>query len=406
VAILGSGLACTYPISVRFTVFEKAQNRKGRNLMAKKVKRKNKSTGKKRGIKGKGKNQQIKANFPAKEKTALVISGGGAHGAFAAGVVTFAIEETPFNPDILIGTSTGSLVNTLAAIEDTSFLKQVYTTTSTEQIVKERGVLDVILGIASSTGASSFLDTSPLESLIDKTLSEKDRLKRIMKSDKTVIFTTVNLNTGFLEYWSTKSHPQPPNGKLNVISDDETFKAALLASSNQPPFLPPVLIQGNFHTDGGVREYTAIQLAIELGASRIFVINLSPDDDTFPPQTNTSYTIREVLFRVLDLVLREANRNDTEIGKLNLQAIDFIRQAEMFASSLLLAGRITQAEFDGVFGPGKNPFKQKESFTSFHIIRPDKPLLGQGLKFEPKIMSQNFETGYKKAKELKNIFNT
>ena len=41
---------------------------------------------------------------------ALVISGGGSKGAFAGGVAQYLLEEKNHNYDLLIGTSTGSLL--------------------------------------------------------------------------------------------------------------------------------------------------------------------------------------------------------------------------------------------------------------------------------------------------------
>ena len=48
---------------------------------------------------------------------ALVISGGGSKGAFAGGITEFLLKECQEHYDILVGTSTGSLMIPLIALE-------------------------------------------------------------------------------------------------------------------------------------------------------------------------------------------------------------------------------------------------------------------------------------------------
>ena len=57
---------------------------------------------------------------------ALVISGGGSKGAFAGGVAEYLIKEKKNDYDILIGTSTGSLMVTHLAIGKVDELKEIY----------------------------------------------------------------------------------------------------------------------------------------------------------------------------------------------------------------------------------------------------------------------------------------
>ena len=65
---------------------------------------------------------------------ALVISGGGSKGAFAGGVADYLINEAKRDYDILIGTSTGSLLVPLLAIEETAKLKTAYTSVQPRDI--------------------------------------------------------------------------------------------------------------------------------------------------------------------------------------------------------------------------------------------------------------------------------
>ena len=65
---------------------------------------------------------------------ALVISGGGAKGAWAGGFTEFLVKEAGLSWDILIGSSTGSLLVPLIAINAWDELKRAYTTSKQNDI--------------------------------------------------------------------------------------------------------------------------------------------------------------------------------------------------------------------------------------------------------------------------------
>jgi predicted acylesterase/phospholipase RssA len=92
-------------------------------------------------------------------KRALVISGGGSKGAFAVGVIKQLQQIYPSLAfDIYVGTSTGSLIVPLAAIDEISLLEEIYTTQSKGTIVKE-------LRIGDRLNTDSVFDANPLWNL-------------------------------------------------------------------------------------------------------------------------------------------------------------------------------------------------------------------------------------------------
>ncbi len=94
-------------------------------------------------------------------KTALVVSGGGSKGAFAAGVIKRLAQEFPdINFDILIGTSTGALIVPLVALDELDLLEQVYTTVKTEDIILEGNAGFNLIN------ENSLFDSSPLGRLL------------------------------------------------------------------------------------------------------------------------------------------------------------------------------------------------------------------------------------------------
>jgi predicted acylesterase/phospholipase RssA len=67
---------------------------------------------------------------------ALVISGGGSKGSFGGGVAQYLIEEQGRDYDLLIGTSTGSLLVPFLAVKKLDKLKEAYTTVTQKKIFK------------------------------------------------------------------------------------------------------------------------------------------------------------------------------------------------------------------------------------------------------------------------------
>ncbi|HPJ10245.1 MAG TPA: patatin-like phospholipase family protein, partial [Flavobacterium sp.] len=82
---------------------------------------------------------------------ALVISGGGSKGAFAGGVAQYLMQEKGHAYDLLLGTSTGSLLIPHLALGNVDKIRSIYTNVSMEHIfdinpfvVKRRKGVDIV----------------------------------------------------------------------------------------------------------------------------------------------------------------------------------------------------------------------------------------------------------------------
>ena len=75
-------------------------------------------------------------------KIALVISGGGAKGAFAIGVLKFFRTNTTLNFDLVSGTSTGALISPLVVTKDFDLLEFIYSNTQTYQVIDKGDLAD------------------------------------------------------------------------------------------------------------------------------------------------------------------------------------------------------------------------------------------------------------------------
>jgi predicted patatin/cPLA2 family phospholipase len=197
----------------------------------------------------------FRKHFPGvyeKTHNYLAISGGGPNGAFGAGLFAgWTASGTRPEFTMVTGISTGALTAPFAFLGQgyDDELKKVYTTTSTKDILKERGILSAVFG-------DSMSDTTPLKKLIARyvTADMVSAIAREHKRGRRLYVGTVNLYAGRSVIWSigaiaASDYPH----KLGLIHE------ILLASSAIPVIFPPVAISveingrqyEELHVDGG-----------------------------------------------------------------------------------------------------------------------------------------------------------
>ena len=182
----------------------------------------------------------------------LAISGGGANGAFGAGLlVGWTASGTSPEFSMVTGISTGALTAPFAFLgpDYDDELKQVFTTTKTSDIAEERMLLSAIFG-------DSVADTKPLRALIAKyfTADHIEAIGREYKRGRRLFIGTVNLDAGRSVIWNIgeiaiSDYPH----KLRLIYDVLQASAAIPIAF--PPVVIPVEANGKpydeLHVDGG-----------------------------------------------------------------------------------------------------------------------------------------------------------
>jgi predicted patatin/cPLA2 family phospholipase len=250
----------------------------------------------------------------------LVVSGGGAKGAFAGGVIEFLDSEY----DLYIGTSTGALIIPLAAADEIKLLKSCYTNTTQKDIFKVNpfkvkkksdGTFDVdmnFLNIAYNLiirGKKSFGDSSNLRKKIESFVTPSV-FEAIKISNVDVLICVTNSNLGLAEYKSIKDC---------TISE---FHDWIWASTSAYPFMDSVVVNGQHYVDGGFTDPCPIQEAINRGATEIDVIVLKPEDGRLVDEPIKNPL--QGLGRMIDVMLKEINKNDIQIASLNALNSDVI----------------------------------------------------------------------------------
>lgn len=174
----------------------------------------------------------------------LSLSGGGAHGAFQAGVLN-RLQTMGKNWDIITGVSVGSLNGVMLGMFKPSdqnkamnIIKNVWLNITTN---------DIYFWNWDPFYDQSFLDNSPLNKTISNIVHEYGG---VVKRD--VIIGSTNLNTGLLRLFN-QSEFNTPVRTTNIV----------MASSSIPVVFPPRFLDNNYYVDGGVFSNEIIRPAIK-----------------------------------------------------------------------------------------------------------------------------------------------
>jgi len=191
-------------------------------------------------------------------KRALILSGGGARGAFQIGVWQY-LQERNWTPDIVCGTSVGA-INAVAigAGMPLDRLLQIWTTYHRPMIYRLR-MLAFLANVVFGRPLTPLMDTGPMRRMITRHLD----IGALRKSRCEVVITAVNLVTA----------------RLHLFDQHEIDVDHVMASSAMPILFPWQHIQGEPYWDGGVMANSPLFPALERGAEEIVVVLLSPVGD-------------------------------------------------------------------------------------------------------------------------------
>jgi NTE family protein len=270
--------------------------------------------------------------------SALVLSGGGARGAYQAGVLAGLAEHgfiggTRERFDILVGSSAGSInAVTLASRADDipsgiARLQEVWCSLHADQVYRTdiaalgrtgaRWAWDLTFGGATGhVGGKSLLDTTPLAALLREQISF-DRIRENIAEARlralAVIATDLHTSNGVVFLQAAPGLEGWTRRRWRVVHE-EIRAEHVLASSAIPIFFPPVGIDGRWYGDGSIRNTAPLAPAIHLGADRIVAIGVSgpPPPGAEKKRHREPPTIAQVAGVLLDAVMLDALEVDVE----------------------------------------------------------------------------------------------
>lgn len=179
----------------------------------------------------------------------LILSGGGARGAFQAGVYEQFMDEG-WIPDAVAGISVGALNGAMIATHNADNMLRVWRDISEDQVLQKRSVTQSIkrqfvhwTGLQHLTGLSdpdlAMYSNEPLKQLLRENIGSRFRM--------TYYCGTVNIENG--QYFEHKAASMMvPWSYINSI----------VASTAIPVVFDPVIINKKMHVDGGVRHMSPL----------------------------------------------------------------------------------------------------------------------------------------------------
>ncbi len=234
-----------------------------------------------------------RAHSTGKRRVALILSGGGARGAYEVGVLWYIFDEltralgAPPRIDILCGTSVGAINACFLAAhlgDPVLGLRRLVDLWSELELMRVLGfglrqivtLPRVLLGGGLGYGV---FDVRPMAELVQREISWR-AVSRCLKSHRLRALTVscTEVSTGrtvvFMQVSPDLTIPTsaPPR---TLFRADRIGPQHALASAAIPLLFPSVRIDDELYLDGGLRQNTPIAPALRLGATHIFAIGSS-----------------------------------------------------------------------------------------------------------------------------------
>jgi NTE family protein len=276
---------------------------------------------------------------PAADRTALVLTGGGARAAYQVGVLKAAAEVLPkraHNPfSIITGTSAGAINAVALGASANNFrlavkkVEYLWSNLRVEQVYRA-GYRDVARSIFRLIGSLfhrgigvrkplALLDSSPLGELLSQSINFNNLERRLegglldaigvtassYDSGESVTFYQSDLDGDVLPPWARSRRRGEPT-RLRVEH--------LLASSAIPAILPATEVDGVYYGDGALRQVSPISPALHLGAERVMVVGVSGNRSLPPVEAREGHSpsLAKMVGHVFNSAFIDALENDME----------------------------------------------------------------------------------------------
>ncbi len=272
----------------------------------------------------------------------LSLSGGGAHGAFQAGVLN-KLQSMNKKWDIITGISVGSLNGIMLGIYKPS-----------DQQVAMNIIRDVWLNITNADVyqwnwdpfyTQSILDNSPLNRTVNYLIFKYGGI-----AQRDILIGAVNLNTGLLRLFN-KSEFYSPIRTSDIV----------MASSSIPVIFPPRFLDNNYYVDGGTFSNEIVRPAIK------FCLDSGYEKD-------------DVIIDIIICTPPISNISNSEIAKDHIYGLGS-RAYDIATSALSNHELYTSCN------------ENQESYPMY-IYKPSEPYPGSLLDFSHDTLVKTFNQGY------------
>lgn len=233
---------------------------------------------------------------------ALVLAGGGARGSYQVGVWR-ALTELGWRPQIITGTSVGSLNGAMFALDLYETARDMWLTIRSQDVMElpeEHADLSELHAFLRDAVRAGGMDVTPLEEIVERVLDE-DKLRA----------SPIRFGLVTVEQKGLKARELPleeiPQGKV---------KDYLLASAACFPALRARQIDGVKFLDGGYSDNMPTGLAKTMGADELVCVDLEGVGITRPNRTGLPTTLIKSYWELGDILHFDPDtaRRNIELG--------------------------------------------------------------------------------------------
>ena len=358
-------------------------------------------------------------------KLALVLSGGGARGAFQAGALVELLEyfeRTGKRINVLSGTSVGALNGMSIAQEPTlaaarAEIERQWKHLTNDDIYKIRGWEIFGLMLKFATTRMDLWPTVPgVDSMFDNLPLYKKYVEGYFRPEGIWARNTVDnfyvslssLNTGAAYLKSITDERDVTKAMQYIMASTITTVAypPVKMIVDDPDIPEPLASIPQLYADGGISNKTPLKQILKVGGiSELYVVNTYP---SYPNKTELS--IKAKFPNVFSMLMRTALELLPNLYFLRdmetVQDVNHDLQAwEKLKARLLAASpdEETKSELEGILQSEEERFSFKEGgkhVIAPVIIAPDEELPVQDTEFVQPRLGETFEMGRAKAKKI------
>lgn len=373
----------------------------------------------------------------------LVLSGGGARGAYQVGAISALAEiigqrQSPIR--VLAGLSAGAINSTALAIhaddlsKGAARLAEIWSSLTPDRVYRTdfpklatlgaRWVKDLALGgQLGKHRANYLLDTAPLRELLAREMDTSQLRKHIDSGAlRGVAVSATNYLTGStVTFYDGAPEIKPWVRRGRIASREPLSVEHVMASAAIPVFFPPVMLAGKVFGDGGIRMTTPISPAIHLGADKVIAIGIRyyrSAEHTIALNRDTlanTVSVAQISGVLLNAVFLDSLDNDIErLERIN-RTLSFIKPEDRARHPDLLR-RIPSLSLRPSKDLGRLAGDQYEKFpaTLRHLLRGIGATGDAGwdllsyVAFQPEYIRKLIELGYQdtiaRAREVEDFF--
>lgn len=245
-------------------------------------------------------------------KLGIALSGGGIRGIAHAGVLK-ALEDNGIKPDIIGGTSAGSLIAVLYAMGYSPYYIYILFKRYAKELTYINGG-PIISGIGNfmmnkKNTIRGLKSGKNLETVYNK-IAYKKGVRKINQISMPIVIPTVDIANS-KEYVFTNIVPNNVEDSSQYISNI-TVGRAVRASSSFPAVFTPCEFENHYFMDGGLLDNIPVNEVKKQGADKVIAVKFDADP------INEESNIMDIVMKTIDIMGSKISEESLEMSDLVL----------------------------------------------------------------------------------------